>query len=72
MRYVTVEVEVDLGDFDSEDLIDELEARGEDIVSSSSTAITEIVDQIWQNRRLGKDYQAELTELIYQVTGKIL
>lgn len=72
MRYATVEVEVNLGEFDSEDLIDELEARGEDIASSSSTAITEIVDKIWQSRRTGGDYQPELDQLIYLVTGKIL
>jgi hypothetical protein len=72
MPYVTIDVDVDLSDFDSEDLIGELEARGEDIVSSSSTAITEIVDKIWQSRRTGGDYQAELDQLIYLVTGKIL
>ena len=72
MPYVTIDVDVDLSEFDSEDLIGELEARGEDIVSSSSTAITEIVDKIWQSRRTGGDYQAELDQLIYLVTGKIL
>lgn len=67
--YVTVDVELD--DFDDEDLIDEMERRGLGAEVNDSTA-TEIITSIWLKRRLGKDYQSELDQLIYQVTGRII
>jgi DNA topoisomerase IA len=67
--WTTVDVELD--DFSDEDLIDEMDRRGLGAEVADSTA-TEIIEQIYQKRRLGKDYQLELDQLIYQVTGKIL
>jgi len=62
-----VEVDVDLADFETEDLIDELENRGH----MADTASKEIVEAIYQRRRLELDYQTELNQLIYTVLGKI-
>ena len=62
-----VEVDVDLADFETEDLIDELENRGH----MADTASKEIVEAIYQNRRQGKDFSYELDQLIYTVLGKI-
>lgn len=62
-----VDVDVDLTDFETEDLIDELENRGH----MADTNSKEIVEAIYQKRRLGKDYQSELDKLIYAVLGKI-
>ena len=67
--YVTVDVELD--DFDDEDLIDEMDRRGLGAEVADGTA-TEIIASIWLKRRLGQDYQTELDQLIYQVTGKII
>lgn len=72
--YTEVEVEVDLGDFETDDLIEELESRGE---LSSRTGpgpydSNELVQQIWMQRRNGKDYQRLLDDLIYAVTGRIV
>ena len=66
--YTEVEVDVDLADFETEDLIDELENRGHltDIDSK------ELMETIYQKRRLGKDYQDELDKLIYSTLGKII
>jgi hypothetical protein len=64
---VEVEVDVDLTDFETEDLIDELENRGH----MADTASKEIVEAIYQNRRQGKDFSHELDQLIYTVLGKI-
>ena len=63
-----VEVDVDLRDFETADLIDELENRGHmpDIASK------EIVEAIYQNRRNGKDFSHELDQLIFTVLGKIV
>lgn len=69
--YTEVEVDVDLGDFDTDDLIEELESRGRSL-EVPGTSGTELVEQIHEKRRLGKDYQRELDELIYTVTGKFI
>jgi len=68
--YTEVEVDVDLEDFDTDDLIEELEKRGRgfDVDSSSPT---ELVTAIHEKRRLGVDYQRELDELIYVTIGRI-
>ena len=65
--YKEVEVEVDLSDFETEDLIDELEYRGERPYDSNI-----LVQKIWIARRNGKDYHTLLNDLIYNVTGRIV
>lgn len=69
--YTEVEVDVDLDDFDTDDLIEELERRGKGLEVSTTTG-TEIINTIWLKRRQGQDYQAELDNLIYTVIGKVL
>jgi hypothetical protein len=68
--YTEVEVDVDLDDFDDEDLIDELQRRGRGFEVNNKTP-TELVDRIHQLRRNGHDYQSELDELIYVTIGRI-
>jgi len=69
--YTEVEVEVDISDFDTEDLIEELEERGE-LPSRGLYNGNELVEQIWMLRRNGQDYQRQLDDLIYNVTGHIV
>lgn len=70
--YTEVEVDVELTDFDTEDLLDELESRGSLPVEGQIDA-KELVEQIWLKRRVGNhDYQQELDKLIYAVLGKIV
>lgn len=64
-------VDVDLEDFDTDDLIEELEKRGKGLEVGSQTG-TELLTAIYQKRRLGQDYQRELDELIYIGIGKIV
>lgn len=64
--YKTVEVDVDLSDFDTEDLIEELELRGKQLV------VNNLIEKIWILRREGRDYQTELDQLIYKTLGKIV
>lgn len=68
--YTEVEVDVDLDDFDTEDLIEELESRGHEYIGHSDGV--ELINTIWLKRRQGQDYQAELDNLIYTVIGKVL
>jgi len=67
-----VEVDVDLGDFDTDDLIEELESRGALPVDSNIDA-KELLENIWLKRRVGRtDYESELDRLIYAGLGKIV
>ena len=66
-KTITTEVEVSLSDFDTDDLIEELEHRGTPIGASKN-----IVYKIWMNRRIGKPYEDLLDKLIYDVLGKTL
>lgn len=72
--YKEIEVDVDLSDFETDDLIEELEDRGE--LSSRNGPgpydSNELVEKIWMRRRNGQDYQNLLDNLIYQVTGHIV
>lgn len=70
--YTEVEVDVDLGDFDTEDLLDELESRGALPVDSGYNS-KELLEAIWLKRRVGrKDYQTELDQLIYAGLGRVI
>jgi hypothetical protein len=70
--YTEVEVDVSLSDFETDDLLDELESRGSLPVEGQIDA-KDLVEQIWLKRRLGNhDYQTELDKLIYAVLGKIV
>ena len=70
--YTEVEVDVDLSEFDTDDLIEELDSRGESLGKTSSGSTTELLEKIWILRREGKEYQPELDSLIYSVLGKII
>jgi len=65
-----VEVDVDLSDFDTEDLIEELESRGSGVTDYGNGK--DILNTIYEKRRLGQDYQEELDQLIYAGLGKII
>lgn len=69
--YTEVEVDVDLEDFDTDDLIEELERRGKSL-EVPETSGTELVQAIFHKRRLGQEFECELDELIYVVTGRII
>jgi hypothetical protein len=68
--YTEVEVDVELSDFDTDDLIEELESRGAG--SGDFGDGKEILTAIYEKRRLGKDYQEELDQLIWLGLGKVM
>jgi hypothetical protein len=68
--YTEVEVDVDLGDFDTDDLIEELESRGAGTTDYGDGK--EFLEAIYNKRRLGQDYQRDLDQLIWLGLGKIL
>jgi hypothetical protein len=73
--YTEVEVDVDMSEFDTDELIEELESRGQDYNARGVDAdeMRLLLETIWKKRRLGNhDYQTELDQLIYAVLGKII
>jgi hypothetical protein len=68
--YKEVEVDIDLDDFDTDELIEELERRGTGVMDYGNGK--EILEIIYEKRRLGQDYQSELDKLIWLGLGKIL
>jgi hypothetical protein len=66
--YTDIEVDVDISDFETTDLIEELELRGIPIDDS----MKEMVNKIYQKKRLNQNYEPELNELIYYVLGKFV
>jgi len=64
--YQEIEVEVELDDFDTVDLIEELEHRGEIINNDDK----QLINDIFQKRRTGQDFLRELDDLIYNTIGR--
>jgi hypothetical protein len=73
--YTEVEVDVSLSDFDTDDLIEELENRGLDYNTNGVDGddMRALLEQIWVKRRnRNTDYQAELDALIWGVLGRVI
>jgi len=69
MTVIYKEVEVGIDEFDTQDLIQELELRN---ALHGDTAQKELIEKIWMKRRTGnQDYQKELDDLIWAALGKI-
>jgi hypothetical protein len=69
--YTEVEVDVNLSEFDTEDLIEELESRGAGVEPEFGDG-KEILQTIYEKRRLKQDYQTELDQLIWLGLGRVL
>ena len=65
-----VEVDVDLSDFETDDLIEELESRGAGTGEFGDGK--DVLLSIYEKRRLGQDYQTELDQLIWLGLGRIV
>lgn len=65
--YTEVEVDVDLSDFDTDDLLDEINRRNK----TSPTTIQCLVTKIYELKRTNQNYEAELDQLIYDVIGRM-
>jgi hypothetical protein len=78
MPYVNVDVDIDideiLKDLTDDEIIDELKSRGKDYNLNfvDPDKMKEVLLSLYEKRRIGKDYQSELDELIYGILGKII
>jgi hypothetical protein len=69
--YTEVEVDVDLVDFDTDELLEELERRGALPVEQHGDA-KDTVEQIYYLRRQGQAYEHLMDSLMYAVLGRVL
>jgi hypothetical protein len=68
--YTEVEVDVDLVDFDTNDLLEELESRGE-LPPEGNINARELVEQMYLLHRQGQNCTHMLNGLFYSVLGRI-
>ena len=68
----TISIDVDLRDFDTDDLIEELESRGEYNTEPTMGESDELIDKIFHLRRQGRDFEKELDQLLYNKTGRAI
>ena len=70
--YTEVEVDVSLVDFDTDDLLEELESRGAlPPEGEGNVNARELVEQMYLLHRQGKDCTHMLDSLFYSVLGRI-
>ena len=72
-RYISVEkyvdIDVDMTDFDDDDIIAEFESRGLGEVPGD---IKDLLQAIFEKKRNGRDFERELDQLLYNSLGRIL
>jgi len=69
--YTEVEVDVELADFDTDDLLEELAERGALPVEGDFDSKA-LVEQIYYLRRQGQAYEHLMDNLMYAVLGRIV
>lgn len=65
-------VDIDLTDVDDDELIDELKARGFNVLEESETTGSEALERIYHLRRQGKPFDTELDSYICHILGKVI
>lgn len=68
--YTEVEVEVDLDEFDDDDIIEEMERRNLSVVASPDEA-RRLLEDIYYKRVMNKDFTAELDRYFYLTLGRV-
>ena len=75
-RYITTEVKIDLSEFDTSELLEELESRGYDFTEThiplGDGNGNSLLDKIYQKRRTGRNFDAELDEFLQLSLGRIV
>lgn len=64
-----INVDIDLSDFDSADLIEELRIRHDDLIDPD---VVEMVQSLYDKISTKQDYTKDLNDLIYHVLGRIV
>jgi hypothetical protein len=69
--YTEVEVDVNIGDFETDDLLEELEERGA-LPPEGNINAKELVEQMYYLRRQGQPWEHLMDDLMYAVMGRIV
>ena len=69
--YTEVEVDVDISEFDTDDLLEELAERGA-LPPERNINAKELVEQMYYLRRQGQPYEHLMDNLMYAVIGRIV
>ena len=64
-RTITTEVDVDLDDFDDDELLDEIERR-------NLSVNCRLLEDIYYKRVMNKDFTAEIDRYLYETIGRIV
>lgn len=74
MAYKTIytEVEVDLDEFDDDELLDEIERRNLSVGDASPDEARRLLEDIYYKRVMNKDFAAELDRYFYLTLGRIV
>ena len=69
-----IEVDIDLDQFDDDELMAEVAARnlGIAVPEAEGSETHQLITTIWLKRRLGVDYDADIDALIYHVIGRVI
>ena len=68
--YKEIEIDVDLADFTDDDIMEEAAERG--LASASHGTGADLIDKIFNARRLGQPYDHLLDEYLYILTGRAI
>ena len=68
--YTEVEVEVDLDEFDDDELLEEIERRNLSVNASPDEA-RRLLEDIYYKRVMNKDFAAELDRYFYLTLGRV-
>lgn len=68
--YTEVEVEVDLDEFDDDELLEEIERRNLSVNASPDEARS-LLEDIYYKRVMNKDFTAELDRYFYLTLGRV-
>lgn len=66
--YKEISVDVSLDDFNTQELLDELERRG----IFNVDALTKDIETLYTKLKLAQNYEKELSDLVYKTLGKIV
>ena len=65
-------IDIELEDFDDDDLIKEVKSRGFHVFEDYTTSTDEDLEQIYLLRRRGLPYDHLMDAYIYQILGKVI
>lgn len=67
---VWLNVDVDLESLDDDELLEEVVSRGYKVHEDHD--VNWLLNEIWEKRRLGKPFDKELDQYLYEMTGRVL